>query len=155
MKRLFGLSVAGGLLAAALVSGAAFAHGSGGFGGDHHGLVPPIVGSMVSHDQLRSIFEADKTNLRNLHMQTRAAREQLENDLVAGKDTTADVQALQTARNNMLAERVKLAQQVVTLLSPAQRTQVSQFMTQWRSLKQQEFQLFKQYSGNASETAQQ
>ena len=82
-------------------------------------------------------------------------KEQLENDLVAGKDTTADVQALQTARNNMLAERVKLAQQVVALLSPAQRTQVSQFMTQWRSLKQQEFQLFKQYSGNASETAQQ
>lgn len=153
MKRLFGWSVAGGLLAAALLSGAAYAYGFGG-GGHHHSLVPPIVGSMVSHDQLRSIFEADKTNLHNLHSQARAAREQLETDLVAGKDTAADIQALQTAQNNLLTERVKLAQQVLANLSPAQRTQVSQFMTQWRSLKQQEWQLFKQYGSGSAEGVQ-
>jgi hypothetical protein len=144
MKRRFALSVAGGLLTAALVSGAAYAHG---FGGDHHGLIPPIVGHLVSHDQMRAIFEADKSNLRSLHSAARSANEQLENDLIAGKDTTSDLQAVQTAQNNLMAEKVKLAQQVLATLSPAQRTQVSNFMTQWRALKQQQWQLFQQYGG--------
>jgi hypothetical protein len=146
MKRLFGLSIGGIMLAATFATGRAYAHG---WGGGHHNLVPPIVGSMVSHDQIRAIFEADKTNLQNLHSQARAARQQLENDLVAGKDTTDDVQAVQTAHNNMLVEKVKLAQQILATLTPAQRTQVTNFMTQWRALKQQEMQLFQQYGGTA------
>lgn len=144
MKRLFGLGICGALLAAVMATGTARAHG---FGGDHHNLVPPIVGHMVSHDQLRAIFQAEKGNLQTLHSQMKTAREQLENDLVAGKDTSADVQALQTAQNNMLTEKVKIAQQMLATLSPAQRTQVSQFMTQWRALKQQQWQLFQQYGG--------
>ena len=132
MKRLFGLSICTALLAALVAAGTARAHGMG--GGGHHSLVPPIVGHMVSHDQLRSIFQSEKGNMDTLHSQLRTAHEQLENDLVAGKDTTADVQALQTAQNNMLAEKVKVAQQILASLTPAQRTQVSQFMTQWRSL---------------------
>jgi len=144
MKRRFALSVAGGVLAVALVSGAAYAHG---FGGDHHGLIPPIVGHMVSHDQMRAIFEADKGNLKSLHSAERSANEQLENDLIAGNDTSADLQAVQTAQNNLLAEKVRLAQQILAILTPQQRTQVSNFMTQWRALKQQEWQLFQQYGG--------
>ena len=144
MRRQFGLGICGALLAALMAVGTANAHG---FGGSHHNLVPPIVGHMVSHDQLRSIFEAERGNLHTLHSQMKTAREQLENDLVAGKETSADVQALQTAQNNMLAEKVKLAQQILATLSPAQRTQVAQFMTQWRSLKQQQWQLFQQYGG--------
>ena len=144
MKLRLGLSVAGGVLAGALVSGAAYAHG---FGGGHHGLIPPIVGYLVSHDQMRAIFEADKSNLRSLHSAARSANEQLENDLIAGKDTTADLQAVQTAQNNLMAEKVKLAQQVLATLTSQQRTQVSNFMTQWRALKQQEWQLFQQYGG--------
>ena len=146
MKRIYRFGMAGGILAAALISGAAYAHGYAGFG-HHHGLVPPIVGSMVSHDQMRTIFQANKGDLQNLHSQMRTARQQLENDLIAGKDTSADVQALQTAQNNMLAARVKIAQQVVATLSPEQRTQASQFMTQWRSLHDQEHQLFQKYGG--------
>ena len=144
MKRLFGLSICGALLAGVVAVGTAHAHG---FGGDHHNLVPPIVGHMVSHDQLHAIFAAEKGNLETLHSQMKTAREQLENDLVAGKDTTADVQTVQTAQNNMLAEKVKLAQQIMATLTPAQRTQVAQFMTQWRALKQQQWQLFQQYGG--------
>ncbi len=151
MKRLFGLSVAGGLLAATLLSGAAYAHG---FGHGHGMLVPPIIGSMVSHDQIRAVFEGDKTNLQNLHSQVRTAREQLENDLIAGNNTTSDVQAVQTAENNLLAEKVKLAQQILALLSPSQRTQVSQFMTQWRSLQSQQMQLFQQYGGPSQSSGQ-
>jgi Spy/CpxP family protein refolding chaperone len=145
MKLRYGLSVAGAMLAAALVSGAAYAHGFG--HGGHGMLVPPIVGHMVSHDQMKTIFEANKTDLMNLHSQVRAARTQLENDLVAGNNTASDLQALQTAENNLLVERVKLAQQILATLTPAQRTQVSQFMTQWQSLRAQERQLFQQYSG--------
>jgi len=144
MKRRFALSVAGGVLAAALVSGAAYAHG---FGGGHHGLIPPIVGHLVSHDQMRAIFEADKSNLKSLHSAARSANEQLENDLIAGKDTSADLQAVQTAQNNLMAEKVKLAQQILATLTPQQRTQVSNFMTQWRALKQQQWQLLQQYGG--------
>ncbi len=147
MKRWLGLTVAGGLLSVALSSGAAYAHG---FGHDHGMLMPPIIGSMVSHDQIRAIFEADRTNLHNLHAQTMAAREQLENDLVAGNDTTADLQALETAQNNLMAEKVKLAQQILATLTPEQRTKVSQFMTQWRALKAQQRQLIQQYSGKSA-----
>lgn len=143
MKRLFGLSICTALLAGIVATGTANAHGMGG----HHNLIPPIVGHMVSHDQLHTIFQAEKGNMQALHSQLKTAHEQLENDLVAGKDTTADVQALQTAQNNMLAEKVKVAQQILASLTPAQRTQVSQFMTQWRSLKQQQWQLFQQYGG--------
>ena len=149
MKRLFGLSICTALLAVVVAAGTARAHGMGG----HHNLVPPIVGHMVSHDQLRSIFQSEKENMQTLHSQLRTAHEQLEDDLVGGKDTTADVQALQTAQNNMLAEKVKIAQQILASLTPAQRTQVAQFMTQWRSLKQQQWQLFQQYGG-ASEAPQ-
>jgi Spy/CpxP family protein refolding chaperone len=151
MKRQLALSVAGGVLAVALVSGAAYAHG---FGGGHHGLIPPIVGHLVSHDQMRAIFEADKGNLKTLHSAERSANEQLENDLIAGKDTTADLQAVQTAQNNLMAERVKLAQQILATLTPQQRTQVSNFMTQWRALKQQQWQLFQQYGATAQGSGQ-
>src|SRR5215469_15870873 len=144
MKRRFGLSVASGVLAVALVSGAAYAHG---FGEGHHGLIPPIVGHLISHDQMRAIFEADKSNLKTLHSAARTAHEQLENDLIAGKDTTADLQALQTAQNNLMAEKVKLAQQILATLTDKQRTQVANFMTQWRALKQQQWQLFQQFGG--------
>lgn len=144
MKGRFALGVAGGLFAIALVSGAAYAHG---FGGGHHGLIPPIVGHLVSHDQMHAIFEADKGNLKSLHSAARSANEQLENDLIAGKDTTADLQAVQTAQNNLMAEKVKLAQQILATLTPQQRTQVSNFMTQWRALKQQQWQLFQQFGG--------
>ena len=151
MKRQFALSVAGGVLAVALLSGNAYAHG---FGGGHHGLIPPIVGRMVSHDQMRAIFEADKSNLKSLHSAERAANEQLENDLIAGKDTTSDLQAVQTAQNNLMAEKVKLAQQILATLTPQQRTQVSNFMTQWRALKQQQWQLFQQYGGAPQSSGQ-
>ena len=151
MKRQLALSVAGGVLAVALVSGAAYAHG---FGGGHHGLIPPIVGHLVSHDQMRAIFEADKGNLKTLHSAERSANEQLENDLIAGKDTTADLQAVQTAQNALMAEKVKLAQQILATLTSQQRTQVSNFMIQWRALKQQQWQLFQQYGATSQGSGQ-
>jgi Spy/CpxP family protein refolding chaperone len=147
MKRWY-MAVAGGVLTAAVVSGAAYASRFGGACERRHGLVPSIVGRMVSHDQMKAIFQADKDNLRTLHSQVRAAREQLESDLIAGKNTSGDVQALETARNNMLAERVKLAQQVMASLTPEQRTKVAEFRTKSRTLHEQQRELWKQYDGS-------
>jgi len=50
------------------------------------------------------------------------------------------VQALETAQNNLLVEKVKLAQNILSNLSATQRTQVSQFMTQLASMKQSQHQ---------------
>ncbi len=152
MKRLQVSGVVLGLLAAALISGAAYAQGFGHRGG-HEGLLPPMVGHMVSRQQIRSAIAADKTNLRNLHSALKTARQQLEDDLIAGNSAKAatDLQALETAHNNMLAEKVKLAQTIVASLSPAQRTQAAQFVTQWRSMQEQQMQqrkqLFQQFGG--------
>jgi len=152
MKRLQVSAVVIGLLAAALISSLAYAQGFGHRGG-HQGLLPPMVTHMVSRQQIRSAIAADKTNLRNLHSALKTARQQLEDDLIAGNSskTATDLQALETAHNNMLAEKVKLAQTIVANLSPAQRAQVAQFVTQWRSMQEQQMQqrkqLFQQFSG--------
>ncbi len=150
MKRVYGSGIMIGFLMTALVSGMAYGQGFGhGHGGGHGGLVPPIVRRMISPEQMHAAIAADKANLKNLYSQVHTARHQLVQDLVAGKDTTSDVQALTTAQNNLLAEKVKLAQNILGNLSTAQRTQVSQFMTQWSSMeqsqRQQRMQLLKQF----------
>lgn len=150
MKTVYGSGVAIGLLMAALVSGAAYAQEFGhGPGHGHDGLVPPIVRRMISPEQMHAAMAADKTNLRNLYSQVHKARQQLVQDLVAGKDAASDLQALKTAQNNLLAEKVKLAQNILGKLSTAQRAQVSQFVTQWNSMeqsqRQQRMQLLKQF----------
>ncbi len=150
MKRVYGSGFAIGLLMAALISGMAYAEGFGhGPGRGHDALVPPIVRRMISPEQMHAAVAADKTNLKNLYSQVKTARQQLIQDLVAGKDATSDVQALSTAQNNLLAEKVKLAQTILGNLSAAQRAQVSQFMTQWSSMeqsqRQQRMQLLQQF----------
>lgn len=152
MKRLQVVGAVIGLLGAALICGMAYAQGFGHHGG-HQGLLPPMVGHLVSRQQIRSAIAAEKTNLKNLHAALKTAREQLEDDLIAGNTakTATDLQALETAHNNMLAEKVKIAQTIAASLSPEQRAKVAQFVTQWRSMKEQQMQqrkeLFKQFGG--------
>ena len=137
MKRVYGFGIVIGLLVAALVSGMAYAQGFGhGPGHGHNDLVPPIVRRMISPEQMHAAIAADKTNLKNLYSQVKTARQQLVQDLVAGKDATSDVQALNTAQNNLLAEKVKLAQTILGNLPTTQRAQVSQFLTQWSSMEE-------------------
>ncbi len=151
IKTIYGRSVVAGLLTAGLVSGIAYGQGFGGWHGPHGSLVPPIVGRLIGHDQIRSAIAADKTNLKNLFSQVHKARQQLVSDLVAGNDPTSDAKALGSAQSNLLAEKVKLAQNILGKLTPAQRTQVSQFLTQWNSLeesqRQQRIQLLQQFGG--------
>ena len=152
MKRTLG-SVAFGSMAILIMAGTGFAEGQR----HHGGLVPPIVWTMVSPDQIRSALATDKTNLQNLHAAVRNASNQLTLDLVSGKDTstiTADQTALQIAQNNLLGEKVKLARSLLANLSSSQRTQAAQFVTQWQALRQQQSQqrqaLFQQFGSNTA-----
>ncbi|HTW87504.1 MAG TPA: hypothetical protein VMD75_05820, partial [Candidatus Binataceae bacterium] len=130
MKAIFGLGAVVGLAAIALMPAVGLAEGHRG----HGGLVPPVVWKMLSPQQIKSAISADRSNLKTLHQAVQTARQQLTSDLVAGKDTSGDVTALETAQNNMLAEKVKLAQSILANLSSSQRTQASQFVTQWQAL---------------------
>ncbi len=153
MKRVYhGSGIVVGLLMAALVPGMASAQGFGhGPGRGHDGLVPPIARRMISREQMHAVMAADKANLKKLYTEAKAARHQLAQDLIAGKDTASDLQALGTAQNNLLAEKVKLAQTLLSKLSAAQRAQVSQFMAKWSSMEQsqrkQRMELLKQFGG--------
>ena len=151
MKTIFGLGAVIGLAAIALMPATGFAEGHHGHGG---GLMPPVVWKMLSHQQVKAAIAADKTNLQNLHSAVRSARKQLTLDLVAGKDTTGDITALETAQNRLLAEKVKLAQSILANLSAAQRTQASQFVTQWQAMEDQQTQqrhaLFQQFNGSTA-----
>jgi len=136
MKNFYGRIFAVVLATAAAVSGIAYAEGFGaGHGHGHGSLVPWIVRRMVTREQMRSAVAAEKPTLKKMHSEVRRARERLTQDLVAGKDTTADVQALETAQNNLLAEKVKLAQNILKNLSADQRKQVTEFTTKLRSMR--------------------
>ena len=153
MKRIFGLGAVIGLAAIALMPAIGSAAGHHGHRG---GLMPPVVWKMLSRQQVKSAIEADKTNLQSLHSTLKSTRRQLTLDLIAGKDTTSDVQALKTAQNNMLAEKVKLAQTIMANLSASQRAQASQFVTQYQAMEDAQMQqrkaLFQQFNAGTAST---
>ncbi|HYB89461.1 MAG TPA: hypothetical protein VEC38_00305 [Candidatus Binataceae bacterium] len=150
MNRLYGWAIVIGLAIAAGVSATAYASGPGHHGG-HGSLLPPIIRHMVSKSQIKSVMASEKTNLHNAFGAVRSAKNQLEDDLIAGKDTAGDMSALQAAENSLLAEKVTIAQKILANLTPAQRTQVGSFVSQYRSLndqqRQQRMQLFQQFGG--------
>jgi len=150
MKRLFGSAMVIGLLIAACICGTAYAKGPGHRGG-HDSLVPPMVRHMVSKSQIHSVIASEKGNLHSAFAAVKAAKKQLEDDLIAGKDTAGDVSALQAAHNSLLSEKVTIAQKILANLSSAQRTQVANFVSQYRSLneqqRQQRMSLFQQFGG--------
>jgi Spy/CpxP family protein refolding chaperone len=126
----------------------AYGYGKG-YGSD--ALLPRIVGRILQpaqKQQIHSLLAADKSNLKNLRAQVHAAQEKLNDDLLAGNDISSDLQQLETAQNQLLAERVSLEQKIVANLSPTQRQQISQFRTQWRSLHEQQQQLLQQFGGS-------
>jgi hypothetical protein len=157
IKRVFGASVVAGLALTALVSGMAYGAGGMSHGHGHGSLVPWIVHRMITPAQMQAAVSGEKSNLKTLGAAVFTARQQLTQDLVAGKDTTTDVTNLETAQSNLLAEKVKIAQNILANLSATQRTQVSQFLTQWSSLKQsqhqQTVQLLQQFGGTGQSSS--
>jgi hypothetical protein len=154
MKRVFGRFLAIGLATAGLATaGLAYADGFGhGHGhGGHAGLVPPIVRQYVTHEQFKAAFEPNAATLKSDYGAVKTARQQLENDLIAGNSAAVqtDVQTLQTAQNSLLQEKVTVAQAILANLNSTQRTQVASFVTAYRNLQQQNEEsrkaLFQQY----------
>jgi len=150
MKRLYGSAIVIGLLIAGCISATAYAKGPGHRGG-HDSLLPPIVRHMVSKSHIHSVMASEKANLHSAFGAVRTAKKQLEDDLIAGKDPTGDLATLQGAQNSLLAEKVTVAQKILAKLTPAQRTQVGQFVTQYRSMnetqRQQRMSLYQQFGG--------
>jgi hypothetical protein len=156
MKRVYGSGLVIGLLTVVLGSGLAYGHGFGGHGhggGGESELMPPVVGMIAGHSAIHSVMSADKANLQSLFSAEKTAHETLVQDLASGSSNVpTDLTNLQTAQNNLLAEKVKLAQQVYAGLSSTQKGQVSSFLTQWTALKQSQQQarmaLFQQFKGS-------
>jgi hypothetical protein len=153
MKRAFGRFLAIGLATAGLATaGLAYAEGFGhGHGHGHAGLVPPIVRQYVTHEQFKAAFEPNAATLKSDYGAVKTARQQLENDLIAGNSgaVQTDVQTLQTAQNSLLQEKVTVAQAILANLNSTQRTQVASFVAAYRNLQQQNEEsrkaLFQQY----------
>lgn len=152
MNKVFGrLLVAGVATAGLAIAGFAYADGFGHGPGHHHGsFIPPIVRQYVTHDQIKAAIAPNAAALKSAYGAVKTARQSLENDLIAGNSAVqADVQALETAQNSLLQEKVTVAQAILANLSPAQRTQVGSFVTAYRAMEQQNQQnrqtLFQQY----------
>jgi len=146
----FGFGI--GLALALLVTGVAYGHEHGGHG--HGGLLPPQIGAIMQPEQrqkLHALMATKGAALMGLHQQVHAAREKLVDDLIVGNDTTADQAALQQLHSQMLAEKVKLAQQQVATLTPEQRSQAAKFLSQLRALHEQEHQLMDQFKAGQLE----
>ncbi|MGH7934122.1 MAG: hypothetical protein ACREQN_13305 [Candidatus Binataceae bacterium] len=136
MRKLSGAGVMVTLLAVALVSGGV-AYGQGfGHGHGHGALVPWPVHHMVSSEQAHAVMAKEKDNLKSAYQAVHAARQKLVEDLVANNNTADDVSALETAQNALLQEKVKVAGEMMSGLSSAQRQQASKFLNDWNSLRQ-------------------
>jgi murein L,D-transpeptidase YcbB/YkuD len=153
MNRVFGKFVVIGLATAGLATaGIAYAQGFGhGHGHGHDGLVPLIVHQYVTHDQIQAVYEANGATLKSDFSAVKAARQQLETDLIAGNSSAVqtDVQTLESAQSTLLQEKVTIAEAILANLSSTQRTQVGNFVTAYRTLQQQDAAsrkaLFQQY----------
>jgi len=153
MNRVLGGFLALGLATAGLaMAGLAYADGFGHEHGHvHGGLVPPIVRQYVTHEQFKAAYEPNAATLKSDYGAVKTARQQLESDLIAGNSgaVQTDVQALETAQNSLLQEKVTVAQAILANLNATQRTQVASFVTAYRNMQQQNDEsrkaLFQQY----------
>ena len=148
----------GGLATAGIAYASGFGHGHG-----HGSFLPPIIHQYITHEQMQAAISPNAATLKSDWSAVKTARQQLESDLIAGNSSAVqtDVQALETAQNNLLQEKVTVAEAVLANLSATQRTQVGSFVTAYRAMEQQNQQnrqaLFQQYgmgwgSNGASDT---
>jgi hypothetical protein len=151
MKKAFGRLLVIGLATTGLATaGIAYAQGFG-HGHRHGGLVPPIIHQYVTHEQMQAVYQQYGPTLKTDMQAVKAAREQLETDLIAGNSSAVqtDEQTLENAHNTLLQEKVAAAEAVLANLSSSQRTQVGNFVTAYRGMEQQDREnrraLFQQY----------
>jgi Spy/CpxP family protein refolding chaperone len=86
-------------------------------------------------DQVKAIVAAHRPTLRNLHGQLRAANQALSEALLATSDPTPTVQQINQIHGQLLAEAVKMRQEVLAVLTPDQLTKAAQLQDQLRALQ--------------------
>lgn len=98
-----------------------------------HGMLPGMRAVWVvlqpsQRAKAREIFTAARPSLKKDHLNLMAARRQLAQALVGGGDVASAERNLEKTRNAFFEDRVRLAQKVVALLSPAQRAAASKLL---------------------------
>jgi Spy/CpxP family protein refolding chaperone len=100
----------------------------------------------VTEDQkaeIKAIVAAHRPTLRQLYGQLRTANRTLSDALLAGGDTTPTVQQITRIRGQLLAETVKMRQEMLEVLTPEQQAKVAQLKDQLRSLQEERHKLLR------------
>ena len=128
----------------------AWSQGRGGYA-RQHGLMSLIfrVASLseAQKEQVKQIFQSERSTLQNLRTTLQGCRRQLNSDLLALSDTTQDLQCVTSTQASIVQVRVSIISQVLALLTPDQLKEVVAAQTQLSGLRQQEQQILK---GNSS-----
>jgi hypothetical protein len=87
--------------------------------------------------QIKAIVAAHRPTLRTLHSQLRTANQALSDAMLATGDPTPIVQQITQLRGQLLAEAVKMRQEVLGVLTPDQLVKAAQLTDQLRALQAQ------------------
>jgi Spy/CpxP family protein refolding chaperone len=93
--------------------------------------------------EIKAIVAAHRSTLRNLHGQLRTAQQTLSDTLLTAGDTTAAVQQITQIRGQLLAETVKMRQEMLAVLTPDQLAKVAQLKDQLHALHEQRHNLLR------------
>jgi hypothetical protein len=85
--------------------------------------------------QIKAVVVAHRPTLRNLRGQLRAANQTLSDALLTTGDPTSTVQQISQVHGQLLAETVKMQQEMLGVLTPDQLTKVAQLQDQLRALR--------------------
>jgi Spy/CpxP family protein refolding chaperone len=103
------------------------------------GQVPVLLKAAgVTDDQkaqIKAVVVAHRPTLRNLRGQLRAANQTLSDALLTTGDPTSTVQQISQVHGQLLAETVKMQQEMLGVLTPDQLTKVAQLQDQLRALR--------------------
>ena len=128
------------LMVIGLWATAGWAQPEGGHGAWPHGTPLRVLLRAVGvtddqKTQIQAIVAAHRPTLRNLHSQLRAANQTLSDALLTASDTTSAVQQINQLRSQLLAETVRMRQEVLGVLSPDQLAKAAQLQEQLRALR--------------------
>jgi Spy/CpxP family protein refolding chaperone len=129
-----------GLMVIGLWAAVGWTHPAGGHGAWAGGTPLPVLlkAAGVTDDQkaqIRAIAAAHRPTLRNLRGQLRAATQTLSDALLATGDPSASVQQISQIRGELLAETVKMRQEMLGVLAPDQLAKAAELQEQLRALQ--------------------
>jgi Spy/CpxP family protein refolding chaperone len=129
-----------GLMVIGLWAAVGWTQPAGGHGAWSGGTPLPVLLKAVGvtddqKAQIKAIAAAHRPTLRNLHGQLRAAHQTLSDALLATGDPTASVQQISQLRGELLAETVKMRQEMLGVLAPDQRAKAAELQEQLRALR--------------------